>query len=215
MRNRSSREQGPKTLRERLREETQEALLEAGEQVFAEQGVSGTRIEDIAKRAGVAVGTIYNYFDTREDLFAALMARRRTELVKTLEGVSLGARDKSWSEEFEDFLRATLTHLERHRRFFAILIQGEVLTPRPSSAAAKAAQGSGFDDVYACMQRLVRRGVAEGALKVEGADLYPALLLGMLRSAIVHDRYAGTPGPLLSLLEPFRDFFLKGAGKER
>jgi hypothetical protein len=65
------------------------------------------------------------------------------------------------------------------------------------------------------MERLVRRGVAEGALKAAFADLYPALLLGMLRSALVHDRYASTPGPLIALLEPFRDFFLTGAGKER
>ncbi|ATB30938.1 TetR/AcrR family transcriptional regulator [Melittangium boletus] len=215
MRNRSTRDPGTKTLRERLREETEQTLLEAGEQVFAEQGVLGTRIEDIAKRAGVAVGTIYNYFDDREELLAALMDRRRAELVKTLDEVSERARGKSWHEEFEDFLRATLTHLEQHRRFFAILIQGELLPPRRSDAATDKAAGSGLDDVYACMERLVRRGVAEGALKALFADLYPALLLGMLRSAIVQDRYTDTPGPLIALREPFRDFFLKGAGKER
>lgn len=215
MRNRSSRDPVVKTLRERLREETEQALLEAGEQVFAEQGVSGTRVEDISKRAGVAVGTLYNYFEDREELFAALMVHRRAELVKALDEVSRAARGKSWHGEFEDFLRATLTHLERHRRFFAILIQGELLAPRRSDAAAHKTSSSGLDDVYARMERLVRRGVAAGALKPAGAKLYPALLLGMLRSAIVHDRYARTPGPLLALLEPFRDFFLKGAGKER
>ena len=204
-----------KSLRERLREETEEALLEAGEQVFSEQGVLGTRIEDISKRAGVAVGTLYNYFEDRDELFAALMARRRAELVRTLDAVSEGARGQRWHAEFEDVLRATLTYLERHRRFFALLIQGEMLTPRASDATARQTGGSGLDDVIACLRRLVRRGVAEGALKPEHADLYPALLLGMLRSAIVHDRYAGAPGPLLTLLEPFRDFFLRGAGKER
>lgn len=212
MRNRSSRAVGTKTLRERLREETELALLEAGEQVFSEQGVRGTRVEDIAKRAGVAVGTLYNYFDDREELLAALTTRRRAEIVKTLEAASEGARGKPWSVEFEDFLRATLTYLEQHRRFFAILIQGEVLTPSPEKRAAKEPHGSGLDDVYACMERLVRRGVAEGALKPAFADLYPALLLGMLRSAIVHDRYTRTPGPLIALLEPFQDFFLRGAG---
>jgi AcrR family transcriptional regulator len=215
MRNRSPKEPGVKSLRERLREETEDALLEAGEQVFAEQGVLGTRIEDISKRAGVAVGTLYNYFEDRDQLFTALMVRRRAELVKTLEAVSEQARGKSWHAEFEDVLRATLSYLERHRRFFVILVQGEMLVPRPSDAAARKTGGSGMEDVHACMQRLVRRGVAEGALKPAHAELYPALLLGMLRSAIVQDRYAGTPGPLLSLLEPFRDFFLQGAGKQR
>ncbi|WNG26000.1 TetR/AcrR family transcriptional regulator [Cystobacter fuscus] len=205
---------GTKTLRERLREETEQALLEAAEQVFAEQGVGGTRIEDISKRAGVAVGTLYNYFEDREELLAALMARRRAELVKMLDEVSEAAHGKPWHEEFDAFLRATLTFLEQHRRFFSILIQGEMAAPCHTSATEKRS-GSGLDDIHACAERLVRRGVAEGVLKPEFAALYPALLLGMLRSAIVHDRYTDSPGPLIALLEPFHDFFLKGAGKKR
>ena len=98
-----------KSLRERLREETEDALLEAAEQVFAEQGVVGTRIEDISKRAGVAVGTLYNYFEDRDQLFAALMGRRRAELVRSLEAVSQESQGRSWHAEFEDVLRATLS----------------------------------------------------------------------------------------------------------
>ncbi|EPX54983.1 transcriptional regulator, TetR family [Cystobacter fuscus DSM 2262] len=201
-------------LRERLREETEQTLLEAAEQVFAEQGVLGTRIEDIAKRAGVAVGTLYNYFEDREGLLAALMTRRRTELVKLLDEVSEVSRGKPWLGEFEYFLRATLSHLEQHRRFFAILVQGELGT-LPHTGTAEEPGGSGFDDVYACAKRLVQRGVAEGQLKPAFAALYPGLLLGMLRAAIVQERYMDTPAPLLGLVEPFRDFFLTGAGKER
>ncbi|HEX8536504.1 MAG TPA: TetR/AcrR family transcriptional regulator [Cystobacter sp.] len=214
MKNSSSPKPGTKTLRARLREETEQTLLEAAEQLFAEQGVGGTRIEDIAKRAGVAVGTLYNYFEDREELLAALLARRRAELVKMLDEVSQEARGKPWHEEFDAFLRATLTFLEQHRRFLSILIQGEMTAPRHTSTAEETV-GSGLDDIHACAERLVRRGVAEGVLKPEFAALYPALLLGMLRSAIVHDRYTDSPGPLLALLEPFRDFFLKGAGKKR
>ncbi|WNG16435.1 TetR/AcrR family transcriptional regulator [Cystobacter fuscus] len=212
MRKRSPPEPGTKTLRERLREETEQTLLEAAEQLFAEQGVGGTRIEDISKRAGVAVGTLYNYFEDREELLAALMARRRAELVKMLDEVSEAARSKPWHEEFDAFLHATLTFLEQHRRFFSLLVQGEVTALRHTTEKTS---GSGFDDIHACAERLVRRGVAEGVLKPEFAALYPALLLGMLRSAIVHDRYTDSPGPLIALLEPFRDFFLKGAGKKR
>ncbi len=213
MRNRSPRTPGgAKPLRGQMREETEQALMEAAEEMFAEQGVLGTRIEDISKRAGVAVGTLYNYFEDREQLLAALMSRRRARLVKALDEVSERARGRTWHEEFEDFLRATLTHLERHRRFFSILVQGELLPPR---RAGDETHGSGLDDVYARMERLVRRGVAEGVLKSTFAPLYPSLLLGMLRSALVHDRYTDMPGPFLALLEPYRDFFLTGAGAPR
>jgi AcrR family transcriptional regulator len=198
-----------------MREETERALLEASEQIFAEQGVGATRVEDISKRAGVAVGTLYNYFEDRDGLLAALMAQRRAELVEMLDETSERGRGKPWHEEFEYFLRATLLFLEKHRRFFTILIQSEQVCPRPEVPVREKQWKSGFDDVHACAERLVRRGVAEGALEPRSEELYPSLLLGMLRSAIVLDRYVQTSRPLIDLLEPFRDFFLKGAGKNR
>ena len=60
-------------MRDRVRADTRAALLRASEQVFAEKGIDGARIEDIAARAGVAVGTIYNYFGDSTELLDALI----------------------------------------------------------------------------------------------------------------------------------------------
>jgi AcrR family transcriptional regulator len=51
------------------REERREALVEAAAKVFAEQGFASTRVSDIAERAGVAKGTVYEYFSSKEVLF--------------------------------------------------------------------------------------------------------------------------------------------------
>ncbi len=59
--------------RDRVRTATRDALLEAAEHVFAEKGTDGARIEDIAARARVAVGTIYNYFGDSAELLKALI----------------------------------------------------------------------------------------------------------------------------------------------
>jgi AcrR family transcriptional regulator len=52
---------------------TEEQLLEAARQVFLEKGIRGTAAE-VAKRAGVAQGSVFKYFKTKDELFAAAMA---------------------------------------------------------------------------------------------------------------------------------------------
>ena len=49
-----------------------EEILRAARRVFAERGFRGTTIADIAEEAGIALGTIYLYFPSKDDVFAAL-----------------------------------------------------------------------------------------------------------------------------------------------
>jgi AcrR family transcriptional regulator len=55
-------------------------LIEAGLKEFATRGFAATRLEDVAKRAGVAKGTIYRYFADKEALFLAAMRLRVSPL---------------------------------------------------------------------------------------------------------------------------------------
>ena len=55
-------------------------ILDAARRVFAERGFKGTTIADIAEAAGIALGTIYLYFPSKDDVFAAL-SRRFGELI--------------------------------------------------------------------------------------------------------------------------------------
>lgn len=49
-------------------QETRKALLSAAASIFAEKGLNGATVDEIAKRAGVTKGAIYSHFDGREDL---------------------------------------------------------------------------------------------------------------------------------------------------
>ena len=48
-------------------------LASAALELFVERGFAATRLEDVAKRAGVSKGTLYLYFDSKEDLFKAVV----------------------------------------------------------------------------------------------------------------------------------------------
>jgi AcrR family transcriptional regulator len=61
--------------REQRKTARREAILAAAQDVFAEKGFDGATIADIAKAAGVASGTVYLYYESKIELFAALNAR--------------------------------------------------------------------------------------------------------------------------------------------
>jgi AcrR family transcriptional regulator len=86
-----------------LKAQRQEGILAAAFEVFAAHGYEAARIDDVARQAGVAKGTIYLYFPTKDRLFQAvvrnLIPKRLDVLVKTLTGSS------------SDLLRALLSQV--------------------------------------------------------------------------------------------------------
>lgn len=67
--------------RERRKVRTRRALLDVALSHFARRGIHGTRIEDITEQADLGKGAFYNYFDSKDDLVAALL----TEAVEILD----------------------------------------------------------------------------------------------------------------------------------
>jgi AcrR family transcriptional regulator len=60
--------------------ERRQLLLDAAEAVFVESGYSSASMDDIARRAGMSKKTLYRLFETKESLFAAVIAARRALL---------------------------------------------------------------------------------------------------------------------------------------
>jgi AcrR family transcriptional regulator len=112
-----------------------EEILDAARRVFAERGFRGTTIADIAEAAGIALGTIYLYFPSKEDVFAALNER----LGALISGaITHPARAGS----LEEYVRT------RVRRVFEVcsanrdLVRLVVLNTDPDSAAQKRMRAS-------------------------------------------------------------------------
>lgn len=196
----------PVRLRERLRGATVEAILDAAEQAFAEEGATA-RMESIASRAGIAVGTLYNHFADREALWKEVCRSRREALLVKLDETLERVRQ----EPFEAALRAVLTafvdHWAAHRGFLAVLMQVDPPTtsPGPRTRSRTMAQ-----ELLERVAALVRRGVAQDVLRPEGSELHPVLLLGMLRSVLFRPRDV-TPATASADVEVMLDVFLRGA----
>lgn len=62
-------------------EEKRKKILDAATKVFARVGFSNTRIQDVAQEAGIAHGTVYLYFKSKDDLFISIFQESLGELI--------------------------------------------------------------------------------------------------------------------------------------
>lgn len=89
-------------------ETRKEELLAAAEELFRTNGVDRTAVSDIVKRAGVAQGTFYNYYRSKEEIFAAVLDRATRhfieEIQKTAQRKDLGVEEKLNLISQQDFL---------------------------------------------------------------------------------------------------------------
>jgi AcrR family transcriptional regulator len=71
----------PLGLRSRQKQERERRIVKAAERLFAKKGFAEVAMEDIAGRAGLAVGTIYNYFPSKSALLLAIIRRETQSLL--------------------------------------------------------------------------------------------------------------------------------------
>lgn len=90
--------------REQTKAANREAILDAAREVFGELGYDTATVRDIIRRTGLAAGTFYNYYRSKEEVFAALAddgARRFAPLLKAL-------REEAHAD-FEGFVRGAIS----------------------------------------------------------------------------------------------------------
>ena len=102
-----------------------EAILAAALDEFSARGFEAARLDDVAKRAGVAKGTIYLYFRDKESLFEELISAMLAPLVATIEGI--GAADVPMaliSEHIVDMFVREIYETRRKEVIRLILTEG-------------------------------------------------------------------------------------------
>ncbi|WP_245665290.1 TetR/AcrR family transcriptional regulator [Nocardia sienata] len=140
---------------------TRAALIEAAREVFEADGFVDARISDITRTAGVASGSFYTHFDSKEEIFAAVAEQVREEMLHP------HVRARAGSEDPRDWIAAAnreyLRSYRRNARLMAVLEQ--VSRVDPHFAALRAERASAFIDRNAALIRdLQERGLITARL---------------------------------------------------
>src|SRR5262245_56636809 len=123
---RSSTESSVQPLRDRFRLETSRLILDAAEEALVERGLHEAAMGEIAARAGVAVGTLYNHFVDRDTLVAALVADRRSQLLGRIDEALRAQARGAFRDQLGALAAAFAAHIDAHRRFIQILLDASV-----------------------------------------------------------------------------------------
>lgn len=187
------------------------AILDAAEAVFAERGFHGARIQDIAERARIAVGTVYNHFDQKDDVLSALLEERTEGL---LAQVHVGENDPG---EFRARLQARvarmLAYVAQHRAFFAIANEHGLFAGTASPGARAAPRNlQQIENFRMVFRAIVEEGIASGDLEPLGADALARFLAGTMR-AFVLSSLAQSETEVLEQASTTVDIFLHGAAR--
>ena len=167
---------------QRRKEDRPAEITEAALAAFAEKGYAATRVDEVAKRAGVSKGLLYLYFKTKEDLFKAVirsfLSPRIDALISNIEETELSA---------EEFLRGPFLAFARS------------LPKSPAKILVKLmiAEGPKHPDLIAwywdnvvsralaALRSLIDRGVDNGEFRESALNEFPQLLVTPVLFSVV------------------------------
>jgi AcrR family transcriptional regulator len=178
VRGRPARPRRSAALRDQAREVYRDAILAAAERVFARRGFAGTRMADVGREAGLATGTLYNYFANRDELLASLVAERSDQLLASLEQAA-SAPAASPRELLVGLIRTSFEHFDTHRALFAALPAAAGISGRHMASIARRCLES-QQSYQAVVARVVERAVEARLVR---ADVPISVLVGVLVGA--------------------------------
>lgn len=165
----------PKTRRGR---ETRAKLLEAAAAEFGERGYHEGAIAEITRRAGVAMGTFYVYFSSKEEIFRALVAHMSHETRGYIAAKVADAPDRLSAERAG--LQAFLEFARQHTNLYRIVMESQFV-----AEDAYRDYYTGFADGY---RRNLQRAVERGEIRAGDAEVRAWSLIGL--SVFLGMRYA-------------------------
>ena len=167
---------------QRRKEDRPAEITEAALAAFAEKGYTATRVDEVAKRAGVSKGLLYLYFKTKEDLFKAVirsfLSPRIDALISNIEETELSA---------EEFLRGP----------FLAFARSLPKSPAKILVRLMIAEGPKHPDLIAwywdnvvsralaALRSLIERGVGNGEFRESALNEFPQLLVTPVLFSVV------------------------------
>jgi AcrR family transcriptional regulator len=154
--------------------ERREQLLDVGRRLFAERGLDGTSLEEIAAQAGVSKPVVYEHFGGKEGLYAVVVDREVARFL-TMATELLSGEDTM--EKFELAAVALLHYIEDNSDGFRILVRDS------NSASGSGTFASLMSDIASQVEYLLADVLKDRGYDPKLAPVYSQMLVGMVAFA--------------------------------
>jgi TetR/AcrR family fatty acid metabolism transcriptional regulator len=181
-------------------------IIEAAVKVFAKNGFFNSKVSEIARAANVADGTIYLYFQNKDDILICLFEEEMAKVLENMRHALSGITDPP--QKLEHFALAHLSLMEQHHEL-AEIIQVEI---RQSSKFMKEYSNEQFHQYLNIISEIIKEGQAQGVFR---QDILPGVAKRAFFGALDEmSRYwvlsSVKKYSITMAAKQISDFFLKG-----
>jgi TetR/AcrR family fatty acid metabolism transcriptional regulator len=197
-------------LRAAARADRRDALLRAAIDVFASRGFFNAQVADVARAAGVAAGTVYLYFDSKDDLLVSIFERTMRDAIADGRAAVAPVRDPV--EQLRTVARVHLDRMGRDRSL-AVVFQVEL---RQSTKFMERLSSTLLREYLGIIRGIIVEGQKTGVFRRElNATLAAKLFFGGLDEMATNWILSRRKYTLASEADAIVDLFVHGAGAAR
>lgn len=165
----SAEPNGAKVPRTERGRKTMRAILDAARQEFAEKGFHDASISGITASAGVALGSFYTYFDSKDAVFQALVSDMSAQVRDHVAPHVLGATDALTAERAG--LAAFLEFVRAHKEIYRIIDEAEFVDP--------ASYRTHYETTAARIVQRLQAGAERGEVRADAGEVHAWAIMGM------------------------------------
>lgn len=190
---------------EKSRNGKREAILRAAAHVFARSGYFNAKVSDVARKAGVADGTVYLYFKNKDDLLTSIFSWAMGEFISSAKSEMVEIADPR--EKLRRFASLHFSMLERERDI-AIVFQIEL---RQSTKFMEQFSTTYLAQYLQMLREIIEEGQRRGVFRKRlNSKIVAKFLFGALDEMATNWVLSHNNHSLTAMVEPVLDIFLNG-----
>jgi TetR/AcrR family transcriptional regulator len=153
-------------------------LLDAAEEVFGRKGFHETTLKEVAELAEFSVGSVYSFFDSKDDLFRQIFVRRGEEFMPPMHEI-LGAEGDP-VDQLHRLVDFEVGFFRQHPRFGRLYLRYSSATMLSADREIDLAMQDRYEEAMALQSGLFARGQAAGVLREGDPEVLARLFSGLI-----------------------------------
>ncbi len=184
-------------------------MLAAATHLFADKGYFRTTMADISKTAEFALGTIYQFFKNKEDVYFSILSEKSDELIARLDRADL--QSLSPEDALERAVRIFLEFFEQNIDFFRIYITDWGTFEWSLKVDYCRILKEKYDRFFAFLTGIIEKGIESGAFKPYKPIETAYILVGILSAYVFQWSVEPKTAPFTDKTDMIVQLFLRGA----
>lgn len=197
---------------EKVSNEKRMEILKAAVDLFSERGFERTTVDEIASRANVGKGTIYLYFENKEQIFIAILEAGIQRIIDRMDEILKESGD--FRQRLESMLKEHLQFAEDHREFYQVLIKERLNMKLIGDKDAQNRLLEKHHKTHIQLTEFMQIGIDQNQLRKGDPNIFAFAFSGIVSHFCFHWLTEGKDSCLVEQAPVILDLFYNGVGKK-